>query len=47
MDLYIEGVNLLDVWRVSYEDSRKYTWCRLNPVIKQASLDFYLISESK
>ena len=43
---YIEEENLLDVWRVSYEDSRKYTWRRLNPVIKQARLDFYLISEN-
>ena len=43
---YIEEENLLDVWRVSNEDSRKYTWHRLNPVIKQARLDFYLISEN-
>ena len=43
---YIEEENLLDVWRVSNEDSRKYTWRRLNPVIKQARLDFYLISEN-
>ena len=42
----IEEENLLDVWRVSNEDSRKYTWRRLNPVIKQARLDFYLISEN-
>ena len=31
---YIEEENLLDVWRVSNEDSRKYTWRRLNPVIR-------------
>ena len=43
---YIVEENSLDVWRVSNEDSRKYTWCRLNPVIKQARLDFYLISEN-
>ena len=43
---YIEEENLLDVWRVSNDDSRKYTWRRLNPVIKQARLDFYLISEN-
>ena len=43
---YIEEENLLDVWRISNEDSRKYTWRRLNPVIKQARLDFYLISEN-
>ena len=41
---YIEEENLLDVWRVSNEDSRRYTWRRLNSVIKQARLDFYLIS---
>ena len=39
---YIEEVNLLDVWRVSNEDCRKYTWCRLNSVIKQASFDLTL-----
>ena len=43
---YIEEANLLDVWRVSNEDSRKYTWRRLNPVVKQARLDFYLIGEN-
>ena len=43
---YIEEESLLDVWRVSNEDGRKYTWCRLNPVIKQVRLDFYLISEN-
>ena len=36
----------MDVWRVSNEDSRKYTCCRFNPVIKQARLDFYLLSEN-
>ena len=43
---YIEEEILLDVWRVSNEDSRKYTWRRLNQVIKQVRLDFYLISEN-
>ena len=32
---YIEEENLLDVWRVSNGDSRKCTWYRLNPVIRQ------------
>ena len=43
---YIVEENLLVVWRVSNENSRKYTWRRLNPVIKQARLDFHLISEN-
>ena len=43
---YIVEENLLDVLCVSNEDSRKYTWCRINPVIKQARLDFYLINEN-
>ena len=43
---YVEEENLLDVWRVSNEDSRKHTWCSLNPMIKQARLDCYLISEN-
>ena len=34
------------MWRVSNEGSRKYTWRRFNPVIKQVRLDFYLISEN-
>ena len=32
---YIEEENLLDVWHVSNEGSRIYTWCRLNQVIKK------------
>ena len=43
---YIVEEHLLNVWRVSNEDSRKYTWRRLNTVIKQARLDVYRISEN-
>lgn len=38
-------LNLKDVFRENYPDSRMFTWRRRNP-IKQARLDFFLISES-
>ena len=43
---YIEEENLIDVWRVMNEDSKKYTRRRLNPTRKQALLDFILVSEN-
>ena len=42
----LEEENFIDAWRVMNEDSRKYTWRRLNPQKKQARLDFYLVSET-
>ena len=38
--------NLVDVWRVMNEDVRAYTWKRMNPVRKQARLDYFLINET-
>lgn len=43
---FIEEDNFLDAWRIMNEESRKYTWRRLNPVKKQARLDFFLVSET-
>lgn len=38
-------LDLIDCWREDHLEDRKYTWLRKNP-IKQASLDFFLISSS-
>ena len=38
---YIEEENLIDAWRMLNENSKKYTWRRLNPTRKQARLDFF------
>ena len=43
---YIEEENLIDIWRVMNENSKKYTWRRINPMRKQARLDFSLVSEN-
>ena len=37
----VEEENFVDVWRLMNEDSRKYTWRRLNPTKKQARLDYF------
>ena len=42
----MEENNLVDVWRVMNEDVRAYTWKRMNPVRKQARLDYFLINET-
>ena len=39
---FLEENNLLDIWRIMNEDKRQFTWRRLNPVRKQARLDFFL-----
>lgn len=41
----LEEENFIDVWRVMHEDTKKYTWRRLNPTQKQASLDYFLVSD--
>ena len=41
----IEENEYIDVWRVLNENKTKYTWRRLNPVKKQARLDFFIVSE--
>lgn len=41
----IENNNLIDIFREHHPDIRRYTWRRVNPV-KQARLDFFLVSES-
>lgn len=41
----LEEDNFIDVWRVMNENTRKYTWCSLNPSKKQARLDYFLVSE--
>ena len=38
-------LNLKDIFRDNHPDLKRYTWRRKNPV-KQARLDFFLISES-
>ena len=42
----LEEENFKDVWRIMNEDSRKYTWRRLNPIKKQARLDYFLVSDT-
>ena len=42
----MEENNLVDVWIVMNEDVRAYTWKRMNPVRKQARLDYFLINET-
>ena len=37
----LEEENFKDVRRIMNEDSRKYTWRRLNPIKKQARLDYF------
>lgn len=41
----IEEDNFVDIWRIMNEDTRKYTWRRLNPVKKLGRLDYFLISD--
>ena len=41
----VEEENFVDVWRLMNDDTRKYTWRRLNPTKKQAILDYFLVSE--
>ena len=41
----MENYNLIDVYRQYNPEKRRYTWRRKNP-IKQARLDFFLISEN-
>ena len=42
----MEEENFVDVWRLMNENTKKYTWRRLNPTKKQARLDYFLVSES-
>ena len=42
----MEENSLVDVWRLLNEDVRAYTWKRINPVRKQARLDYFLINET-
>ena len=42
----MEENSLVDVWRLFNEDVRAYTWKRMNPVRKQARLDYFLINET-
>ena len=42
----LEEENFKDVWRIMNEDSRKYTWRRLNPIKKQVRLDYFLVSDT-
>ena len=41
---FIEEDNLIDVYR-NLHDEKGFTWRKLNPVIKQARPDFFLVSE--
>ena len=40
-----DEMNLVDPFRILYENSKQYTWRKRNPV-KQARLDFFLLYES-
>ena len=42
---YIEKLNLIDIWRHTHENTKRYTW-RQNFYRKMARLDFFLISET-
>ena len=37
--------NLIDIYRVRHREKRRYTWRVINPEVKQARLDFFLVSE--
>ena len=37
----MEEENFVDVWRLMNENTKKYTWRRLNPTKKQARLDYF------
>ena len=41
---FIEEDNFIDVYR-NLHDAKGFTWRKLNPVKKQARLDFFLVSE--
>ena len=41
----MEENGYIDVFRILNENQTKFTWRRINPVKKQARLDFYLVSE--
>jgi exonuclease III len=41
----MDGLNLVDVFRINNPELKRFTWRRKNP-IKQARLDFFLMSES-
>ena len=43
---FIEEEKFIDIWRIMNEESKTYTWRRLNPIKKQAKLDFYLINDT-
>lgn len=43
---FLEENNILDIWRIMNEEKKQFTWRRLNPVRKQARLDFFLISDN-
>ena len=42
---FIEKLNLIDIWRHTHENTKRYTW-RQNFYRKMARLDFFLISET-
>ena len=44
LNTYIEEMELVDIWRQSHQDERKYTWYRLNPAPIFCRLDFFLVS---
>ena len=41
----MEENGYIDVFRILNENQKKFAWRRINPVKKQARLDFYLVSE--
>ena len=42
----LEEENFIDVWRIiMLEDTKRYTWRRLNPTKKEAWLDYFLVND--
>ena len=41
-----DELNMVDPFREIYDDLRRFTWRKANP-IKQARLDFFLVSETR
>ena len=38
--------SLVDVWQLFNEDVTSYTWKRINPLRKQARLDYFIINKT-
>ena len=41
----IENLDLVDIWRASFPDLKRYTWRRTSP-LQQSRLDYFIVSET-